>query len=308
MQLFLSHANPSKPLVRRIAQGLPPHVTWWLDQDEMGAGHELASSIGEAITERCDYVVVFLDEPALASEWVRRELNLALRREADLRRPFVLPVLLADVRVRLGEWPELEGRLYQAAWTRDDAGLEQASRALAEQLFELSSRLIEQLRDVGARGMVDALSRESTAYLQAAYQWRASLGFGVRVLCTEQDAFDHVRASVQRYNEVADAFIPRLTVHRDRLTDAWSRYRGLCEDVRDLVLRIEAVYRGEMFRLNEIHALVQQANADPAARLPAPLAEADRHRQSVLDAAGTALDALTAQLARVVAGLEREIA
>ncbi len=49
LKVFLSHARPSKPLVRRVAAALPPHVECWLDQDEMGPGQKFPARIEAGI-------------------------------------------------------------------------------------------------------------------------------------------------------------------------------------------------------------------------------------------------------------------
>ncbi len=305
MRLFLSHASESKPLVRRIAERLPAHVDCWLDQDEMAAGERFGRRIEDAIAEACDYMVVFLDAAALARAWVPREVAWGLEREQSLGRPFVIPVLLEDVRARLHEVPQLDDRLYLTALEHSPAGLAQASAALAEQLFAHSSRLVETLRSTARRSLLDAFTQELTAYKQAAYQWRASLGNRLGVLTTNPAAFEHVRESVRLYNAAADPFIAHLSLHRDRINAAWARYRGLCEDMRALAERIEQVYRGEMFALNKIHeivhALMTTVPAQPAT------AEQEARREALLGCAGDALDELSRRATQTVAALEREI-
>ncbi len=303
MHLFLSHQSCSKQRVRRIAQGLPPHVSWWLDQDEMPPGSVFPRHIEDAIAQKCDFLIAFLDVRALDSEWVRREVALGLRREADLQRTFVIPVLLQDVRARLQEL-DLAERLYLPGWEEDDDA--RLALALSAQLFALASRIIEGLRGLGRRGMLDAFAAELTAWKQAAFQWRASLGNSIAVLTTNQAAFDHVRESVAAYNRVADVFIPHLALHRDRITAAWASYRGLCEDTRELVGRVEQVYRGEMYRLNEIHELVHAALVAPPDA--GAVAAADVRRSAILAEAGAALDQLSERATRLLAALEREIA
>jgi len=305
MHLFLSHASESKPLVRRIAEMLPAHVESWLDANEMSAGERFGRRIEDAIAGNCDYFIVFLDEVALARDWVPREVAWAVQREASLGRPFVIPVLLQDVRAQLSDLPGIGDRLYLLALEHTDAGLAASSQALSAQLFALASRLVESLRGSGRRSLLDGFSRQLTAYKQAAFQWRASLGNSLAVLTTNPEAFDFVRESVRLYNAAADPFVAELSTHRDRITAAWSRYRGLCEDMRELTERIEGVYRGEMFALNRIHEQVHHLMAETPPRQPAEADEAVR--EAILLTAGAALDELSARATHVIAALEREI-
>lgn len=305
MQLFLSHASESKELVRAIAERLPTHVGVWLDQDEMAAGERFGKRIEDTIAESCDYLVVFLDTAALAREWVPREVAWGLDREQSLGRPFVIPVLLEDVRSRLHELPQIADRLHLLATDHTADGLARASAELCAQLFAHASRLVETLRSTARRTLLDAFSRQLTAYKQAAYQWRASLGNRLDVLTTNEAAYEHVRESVRLYNEAADPFIAQLGGHRDRITAAWARYRGLCEDMRDLTERIEQVYRGPMYALNGVHeivhALMVGVPPEPAT------AEQDARHEALLARAGEALDELSRRTTQVVAALEREI-
>ena len=80
MKIFLSHASESKPLVRRLTEPLPPHVSIWLDRDVMAPGQRFGPRIESAIRRECDFVLVFIDEHALASDWVKREAALALEK------------------------------------------------------------------------------------------------------------------------------------------------------------------------------------------------------------------------------------
>ena len=305
MRIFLSHASESKPVVQALATLLPGHVDSWLDQSEMAAGERFGRRIEDAIAETCDYLVAFIDAPALAREWVPREIAWGLRRESSLARPFVVPVLLEDLRHRLAEVPGLDERLYVMALDHSGPGLQRAATDLAAQLFALSSRLIETLRGTGRRQLLDAFSIGLTAYKQAAFQWRASLGNSLRVLTTNAEAFAYVRASVGLYNANADPFIGALGLHRDRITAAWSRHRGLCEDMRALTDRVERIYRGEMFALNGIHEMVHALMATDPPTLPD--AAQDVMRTALLDRAGVALDELSQRATLVVAALEREI-
>jgi hypothetical protein len=48
-----------------------------------------------------------MSRDAIASEWVKKEFEWALRRERDLQRQFVLPVLLEDV------WDQVQPEEFQ---------------------------------------------------------------------------------------------------------------------------------------------------------------------------------------------------
>lgn len=306
MKIFLSHASESKPRVRRIAEMLPRHVDAWLDQDELAAGRKFPDIIERAIRLQSDFTVVFVDAQALDSEWVRREVDLALRREVDLQRPFVIPVLLGDVAQRLHELGFDPGqRLYLDARDLSDEGLARSGRALADELFKLASRLIESLRSVDRRALLDAFSSELTAFQQAAYRFVSTFENSLESIVLDERITALVRDALADYNAVADRFIARLPQHRDRLTSAWRDRRALCNDVRELATLIEVdVYRGALFAFSDVIEVIHAVNdrADVAAVRPH-----EPRREAVVTAARRALERLSTKASDVISDLEAEL-
>ena len=306
MKIFLSHASESKPRVRRIAEMLPRHVDAWLDQDELAAGRKFPDIIERAIRLQSDFTVVFVDAQALDSEWVRREVDLALRREVDLQRPFVIPVLLGDVAQRLHELGFDPGqRLYLDARDLSDEGLARSGRALADELFKLASRLIESLRSVDRRALLDAFSSELTAFQQAAYRFVSTFENSLESIVLDERITALVRDALADYNAVADRFIARLPQHRDRLTAAWRDRRALCNDVRELATLIEVdVYRGALFAFSDVIEVIHAVNdrADVAAVRPH-----EPRREAVVTAARRALERLSTKASDVISDLEAEL-
>ena len=306
MKIFLSHASESKPRVRRIAEMLPRHVDAWLDQDELAAGRKFPDIIERAIRLQSDFTVVFVDAQALDSQWVRREVDLALRREVDLQRPFVIPVLLGDVAQRLHELGFDPGqRLYLDARDLSDEGLARSGRALADELFKLASRLIESLRSVDRRALLDAFSSELTAFQQAAYRFVSTFENSLESIVLDERITALVRDALADYNAVADRFIARLPQHRDRLTAAWRDRRALCNDVRELATLIEVdVYRGALFAFSDVIEVIHAVNdrADVATVRPH-----EPRREAVVTAARRALERLSTKASDVISDLEAEL-
>jgi hypothetical protein len=239
---------------------------------------------------------------------VKRETALALQRQTDLQRTFVLPVLLYGLHERMGEIGlDPQELLYLDATDHSDAGIALAGRTLADELFKHCSTLIESLRNADRRLYLEQLSSELTEYQQVAFLWQASMGNSLAVLSVNQPAFDQVRDAVAAYNGVADRFIPRLGMHRDRITAAWRDRRSLCEDVRDVLASIEhKVYRGAMFRLNEITEMIHRLDAAGGAAA-AEIAQLDEQKEQLTEAAREALQHMGEQVAELIGDLEREL-
>jgi TIR domain-containing protein len=94
--VFLSHCHTDKPFARKLASDLrAAGARVWLDEAEIRVGDSLITKVTEAI-DTMDYLAVLLSPEAVASEWVRRELDLALNREIQGKHLLVLPLLLQD--------------------------------------------------------------------------------------------------------------------------------------------------------------------------------------------------------------------
>lgn len=106
--IFLSHNINDKTFVRRLAKDLrAAGVTVWLDEMQIKIGDSIFSAIAGGI-ENADYLAVVLSPESVASEWVKRELEIGLDREIKGKRVTVLPILYKDCRI-----PSfLAGKLY----------------------------------------------------------------------------------------------------------------------------------------------------------------------------------------------------
>lgn len=94
--VFLSHNSADKPLVRRLARDLVLHgVRVWLDEAELLVGDSLLSRVSTAIIEM-DYLAVILTRKSVKSNWVRRELEIAMSGQLESNKIKVLPILADD--------------------------------------------------------------------------------------------------------------------------------------------------------------------------------------------------------------------
>jgi len=93
--VFISHSWSDKPLARRLAETIRKfaiHV--WLHEAEIKLGDSLIDKIRTGI-DSVDNVVALLSPQAVASEWVKRELDIAMNQEIEGERVKVLPILAA---------------------------------------------------------------------------------------------------------------------------------------------------------------------------------------------------------------------
>jgi len=106
--VFLCHSSHDKAFVRLLASRLRTYgVKVWLDEAELRVGDSLIERIGTAL-DNMDYIAAVLSPSSIDSEWVKRELRVALDREFREKKVVVLPVLLAKVPIP----PFLRDKIY----------------------------------------------------------------------------------------------------------------------------------------------------------------------------------------------------
>lgn len=91
--VFMSHSWSDKTFVRKLAADLRDiGIRVWLDEAEIRIGDSLIQKIREGI-DQIDYVAVVLSEKSTQSEWVRREVDIAMNQEIEQKRVKVLPLV-----------------------------------------------------------------------------------------------------------------------------------------------------------------------------------------------------------------------
>lgn len=106
--IFLSHSHEDNRFARRLAHDLiTAGVTVWLDEAELGPGDSVIEKIGQAI-DATDYLGVLLSRHSVQSEWVRREVEIALTQEIAGRIVKVVPILVDNCEIP----PFLRARIY----------------------------------------------------------------------------------------------------------------------------------------------------------------------------------------------------
>jgi hypothetical protein len=98
-KIFLSHSSKDKFFARRLAEGLRINgIDVWIDEAEIKIGDSLTEKIGKAI-ETTQYFGVILSENSINSEWVKKELQIAIQKELASKKVVVLPILLEPVEI-----------------------------------------------------------------------------------------------------------------------------------------------------------------------------------------------------------------
>jgi hypothetical protein len=97
--IFLSHSSKDKFFVRELSDRLrSAGVNVWLDEAEIKIGDSLTTKIASAI-ETMQYFGVILSSNSISSEWVQKELQIAISRELEQKKVVILPILLEPVEI-----------------------------------------------------------------------------------------------------------------------------------------------------------------------------------------------------------------
>jgi hypothetical protein len=104
----LSYSSVERVVVTRVAvELLLRGFSVWLDKWERAFGEAIRPQV-EAGIGGSDFLLLFLSPSAVASAWVRNELEIALQQERALNRTFIIPILVASCEVPAS----LAGRIY----------------------------------------------------------------------------------------------------------------------------------------------------------------------------------------------------
>jgi hypothetical protein len=132
MKIFISHSSRVDPFAGLVREAVKLRLDGHevlVDTDELRPGDEWRAVLYHWLAE-CHAAVVLLNREALASPWVRREVNILLWRRA-LRSPLkVVPAIIGDLREQdieragFGELTDLQmASLKSAPYTRETAEL-----------------------------------------------------------------------------------------------------------------------------------------------------------------------------------------
>ncbi len=127
-RVFLSHNWNDRGIARKLAKDLNDRgIGTWLDEAEIKIGDSLIEKIRAGI-DTVEYLLVLLSDASVNSEWVKKEVDIAMNQEIEGKKVKVLPVLLESC-----DLPGfLKGKLY--ADLRTEENYETVLRQIEERL------------------------------------------------------------------------------------------------------------------------------------------------------------------------------
>jgi hypothetical protein len=114
-KVFLSHCHKDKGFVNNLAELLLSHdIPVWIDEAEIKVGESLIQKIREGI-DNVDYVLAVISKNSINSEWVKREIDVAMNLEIENKTIKVMPILI--------DGSDLPGFLKGKLYVKFDNGL-----------------------------------------------------------------------------------------------------------------------------------------------------------------------------------------
>lgn len=150
--VFISYSQKDKERVSLFASLMTQNgFDVWMDVKKISLGESIVSAISNGL-DNSDIYMVFISNNSNQSSWVTEELNIALTKNIETKKPQIVPVLLDNCKIP----PILTGRLYLDA--RDS--IQNALKNIKKE-FNLSSSLSQKVSSPILSSIVFGLSKET---------------------------------------------------------------------------------------------------------------------------------------------------
>lgn len=148
--IFLSHSHKDKYYARRLGKYLSNRgIKVWIDEAELDIGESLTEKIAAAIDE-VDFVGVILTKNSVASNWVKKEVSLAMTREINHKKVIILPILHGSCEVP----KSLKDKIYADLRNPNSENYRNSLRKIVQRLegnkAQVSPELEKFVRQIGA--------------------------------------------------------------------------------------------------------------------------------------------------------------
>lgn len=127
--IFLSHSHKDKHFTGKLNEDLKDvGIKVWFDEAEIRVGDSLIQKITEGLDEM-EYIGAILSSNSVSSNWVKKELEIAMNDEINGKKVKVLPILIEDCSIPLF----LQGKLF--ADFRDFSNYNNSFKKLVETIL-----------------------------------------------------------------------------------------------------------------------------------------------------------------------------
>lgn len=142
MKVFLSHSHNDKPFVHKLAKSLTAFgINSWIDEAEIKFGESLIWKIATAIDD-LDFIIAIVSNSSIESNWVKKELSMAMSLEISQGSFKVIPIRIDDCKMPIF----LQDKLY--ADFRETGNYEKNLRKLAYSMDLGGFKMRDMLREI----------------------------------------------------------------------------------------------------------------------------------------------------------------
>ncbi len=209
MKAFISHSSSDKPLATIVYRYLrDAGVDIWFDRLEMRPGDSLIEKISEGI-ENSDFLLFLISDSSKSSQWVKKELNIALTLEMNGKGPKVIPVLIGDTEI-----PTIVADKYHLTIGEDGSG----SKELISAIFRESYILDIFLNTDDLTVDTERLRNDLYEYSRSKYkslnirienrEFNSKIRSIVRKASTDATYEEHLTNQIKRASEAFDIELP----------------------------------------------------------------------------------------------------
>jgi len=177
MQIFFSHSSKIKPLVREVIRILPRFLDTWIDEKRLLTSDRISATIEQTIKSDTDYVVLFVEENAIKSEWVIKEIKWALEAEKKYNRQILFLAIVdqkAYKKLKKLDF-DIDDHKFITLENQEEASVRNFANALAEEIFAHACRELDNLRNPKTRPFTRVIEDAKLAYYDISKQINKAL-------------------------------------------------------------------------------------------------------------------------------------
>ena len=103
-RIFISHSSNDKKFAQLVAKEIKKYgAVPWIDHEQIFVGDDIFEKLEEGLTSM-DVLLLLISREALDSGWVALEVNYAVWKELNERRPIIHPFRLSDIPIKDLPW------------------------------------------------------------------------------------------------------------------------------------------------------------------------------------------------------------
>ncbi len=228
-KVFLCHASPDKPIVRRIAADLiKDGIDVWLDEWEIHAGDSISAKIRGGLGA-ANYVIVAISESLLNSKGALRELDASLIRATYADDVALVPIRLDNTKMP----PDMTDLFYADFLNSYDYGIAKVKQVILEAATITDTNIVVSLEGNKTHGFDQASLIAQLRSTEKAYKQKKR---DLLVRLQPGELFKQLEARVLERLKTLDSEPEEWKVPEHDLAGNLSR---MLEDVREELVKLQ---------------------------------------------------------------------